>query len=326
MAKDELDKLFKDGLIKYGNSPDLVIKHIPSGLEQLDALLGDGVPLGKIIQFYGPESTAKTLLCQYIMAAIQKSENPDIIYFDLEDSFDPEWWAQSGIDLDKMMISAPATGEETIDIIVALLNAPNMKLGAIMIDSLAGMIPQQEADPDRSAEDKTMGLQAKLITLLYRKLRSGITQSSQKPVILMTNQMRDSLGTMHDEIGALPGGHANRHFTHILLRTRRHSWITEGNSRVGFNIEVISRKNKLAKTADGASIVLPYTFNSQVDILLAYLEEAVERQTIILKGPYYNWGEKKWLGKNAMRDYFRSNPEDLEKLRNDMGVSTANVG
>jgi recombination protein RecA len=226
MAKDELEKLFKAGLIKYGNSPELVIKHISSGIEQLDALLGEGVPLGKIIQFYGPESTAKTLLCQYIMASVQKSENPDMIYFDLEDSFDPEWWAQSGVDLEKLMVSAPATGEECIDIIVALLNASGLKLGAIMIDSLAGMVPMQEADADKSAEDKTMGLQAKLITLLYRKLRTHITQSSHKPVILMTNQMRDSLGQQHDEIGALPGGRANRHFAHILLRTRRHSWIT----------------------------------------------------------------------------------------------------
>lgn len=321
MAKDELEKLFKDGLIKYGNSPDLVIKHISSGIETLDEFLGSGVPLGKIIQFYGPESTAKTLLCQYIMAAIQKSANPDVIYFDLEDSFDPEWWAQSEVDLDKVMVSAPATGEEVIDIISALLNSEGIKLGCIMIDSLAGMIPMQEADPDNSAEDKNMGLQAKLITLLYRKLRSGIAQSKHKPVILMTNQMRDSLGKQYDEISALPGGRANRHFAHIILRTRRHSWIEEGKSRVGFNIEVISRKNKLAKTPDGSSIVLPYTFNSQIDLLMAYIEEAIERQAITQRGPYYAWREMKWLGKNAMRDFFRENPESLELLRDDSTVA-----
>lgn len=325
MAKDELDKYFKDGSIKYGNSPDLIIKHISSGIDRLDELLGSGIPLGKIIQFYGPESTAKTLICQYIIAAIQKSETPDVIYFDLEDSFDPEWWGQSEVDVDKLMVSAPATGEEVIDIIVALLNSTGIKLGAVMIDSLAGMVPMQEADADKSAEDKTMGLQAKLITLLYRKLRTHITQSKHKPVILMTNQMRDSLGTQYDEIGALPGGRANRHFAHVLLRTRRHSWITEGDARVGFNIEIINRKNKLAKTPDGASIVLPYTFNSQVDILLAYLEEAIEKQTITRAGPYFKWRDMSWLGKNAMRDYFRSNPDSLELLREDSTLVTANA-
>lgn len=310
MAKQpDLDKLFKDGLLKYGNDPSLVIRRTTSGIELLDELLGGGLPWGKIIELYGPESTGKTLICQYVAAAIQKT-GKDVIYFDMEDSFDQGWWAQSEVNLEKMIVTSPSTAEKAIDIMMALLQ-PNNTIGLIIVDSLAGMTAAIDADPNRSAEEKTMGAQAKVVTLMFQKVKSRLGDA----IWLLTNQMRESLGTMHDEIGALPGGRANRHFCHAILRTRRHSWINDGEDHIGFNMEIINKKNKLAKTADGSSILLPFNYRGQIDMLMSYMDEAIESEIIGRSGAWYTYSDKKWLGKAAMREWFSGTPGAAEALK-----------
>lgn len=322
MAKSpDLEKLLKEGLIKYGSDPSLVINRTSSGIEKLDELLGGGLPLGKIIELYGPESTGKTLICQYIAAAIQKTDLPGVLYMDMEDSFDQGWWAQSDVDLSRMMVSNPATGEGAIDIMMALLQAKDAKLGLIIVDSIAAMTPSVQADPDKSSEDKgAMGVQAKLITLMFHKIKGLLGDC----IFLLTNQMRDSLGTMHDEIGALPGGRANRHYCHAILRTRRESWINEGDNHVGFNMEIINKKNKLAKTADGASIILPFNYRGQIDVLMSYMDEAINLNIIQQSGPWYQFAEQKWLGKSAMREAFSGSPNMTEKLKTDLATVLKN--
>lgn len=316
MAKPEsIEKLIKAGSIRYGNDPALQIKWLPSNLPAFDSFLGKGIPLGKIVELYGPQSTGKTLVAQHITTAIQKSENPDVLYVDLEDSYDQEWWQLSGVDTNKLMISKPVTGEDAIDIMVAVvLGLPT--LGGIIVDSIAAMSPAIDQDPDRSAEEKSMGAQAKLITKMFHKLKGLIQDTSI--VLLLTNQMRSNLGQTGDEVSVLPGGWANRHFTHVLLRTRREGWInspSDSKEHIGFNIEIVNRKNKLANTADGDSIILPYYFKSQIDFLLAYISEAENKKFIVRAGPTFKWADQVFKGREPMRDYFRDNPDKFEILK-----------
>lgn len=312
MAKNpDIEEMLKKGLLKRGSDPSLVIRRTTSGLEGLDFLLGGGVPKGKIIELYGPESTGKTLICQTIAAAIQKTEMPDVVYFDMEDSFDQEWWAQSDVDLSKMYVTNPTTAEQAIDLMVMLLQAQNLKIGLMIVDSIAGMVPAIDADPDRSADEKTMGAQAKVVTLMFHKVKSLLGDT----IWLLTNQMRSTLGTSWDEISALPGGKANRHYCHAILRTHRSSWIKEGETRVGFNMQIINKKNKLAKTAEGESVDIPFTYVGQIDFLMSYIDEGIEKDVITRGGPWFQFKDQKWLGRPAMREWFLNNPEMIEELK-----------
>lgn len=307
-----IDSLIKDGSIRMGNDPSLVIKRIPTGLDALDHILGGGIPKGKIIEFYGQESTGKTLMAQYITKAIQTTENPNVLLMDMEDSFDQEWWQMSGVDIEKLWVSAPVTGEQAIDVMTAILRGKDAKCGMIIIDSIAGFVPSPEMDPDKSAEDRvSMGLQAKLITSMFRRVKGLLGDT----VLLMTNQMRDNMNSQYDEIGALPGGRANRHYCHILMKTRKDEWINEGKAHIGFQLEIINRKNKLSTVPDGESVKFPFLYTSQIDMQIMLIEAGIQEKLIHQNGPYYYWGDDGISGKANLRSWFNEHPEKLEELK-----------
>lgn len=310
-----LEQLKKDGSVKMGNDPSLIVEWLPTGLAKLDELLGGGVPLGRCMETFGPESTGKTLIAQYIAKAVQGSERKTVLYIDLENSYDEEWWQLSGVDTTKLVVTKPATGEEAIDIMRgALYGAEESNLGMIILDSIAGMVPAPEMDPKKSAQDNHQpGLQAKLCTLMYRSIVKMVEQN--KVCFYAINQMRDSMGPYPDDVGALVGGRAQRHYSLIMLKTRRESWIKQGDARVGFYMEVTSRKNKLATTPDGTTITLPFLFSSQIDILTADLEDAVAKKIIERKGPYYKFNEQSLLGMPNLRAYFQSDATAMSMLR-----------
>lgn len=316
-----IEELLKDGTIKSGSDPSLIVEWLSTGLPKLDNLMGGGFPLGRCVESFGPESTGKTLIAQYLAKSVQASERPGILYIDLENSFDEEWWILSGVDTKKIWVTKPATGELAIDIMRQILQeAEGLKLGLIILDSIAGMVPSPEMDPKKSAQDNHQpGMQAKLVTLMYRSIVSLVNDN--KVIFYAINQMRDNMGPYPDDIGALVGGHAQRHYSLIMLKTRRESWIKEGDNRIGFYMEITSRKNKLATTPDGTTITLPFLFSSQIDMLTADLEEAVEKKIIDRKGPYYKFNMQNLLGMPNLRNYFLSNPEAMTLLRDCLEAS-----
>lgn len=308
----DLNELLKKGLLKKGSDPSLIITRLPLGLPALDELLGGGLPWGRFIETYGPESTGKTLIAQLSAAAVQQTEHPQVLYMDMENSYDERWWKQSGVDTDKLLVSSPATAEQAIDIIVAMLENSS-ELGLIILDSIAAMTPAPEADPEKSSEDaKQPGLQARVITHMFRKVKPLLKHT----IFMMTNQMRDNIGS-YDELAALPGGKAQRHFAQIILRIRRENWITDNNSkdRKGFYMEIISRKNKTCGTPDGASITLPFLFTSQIDLLTSYIESGLKKGLIIRKGPYYHTKEQSFLGMANLRKFYEENPIEADLLK-----------
>lgn len=313
----DIKKLMSTGLIKKGNDESLYLKRISLGLPQLDDLLGGGIPVGRCIEAYGPESTGKTLLAQYVTAAVQKTDKPLALLLDLERCFDEGWWKQSGVDTNELMVSTPATAEEAIDIMMAVMNEPT--LGLIIVDSIPAMIPAKIADPERSAEDKTMGLLAQLVTLMYAKL---VHKVSEQGVILMaTNQMRANFSGF-DELAVLPGGIAQRHFNQIILRTKREGWIKDSQkNNIGFDMEIISKKNKTCSIPDGTSVTIPFLAQGQIDLLTAYINDGIDKGFITRKGPYYYYAEKPSMGMPNLRNFFQENPNELDTLKVQLSVA-----
>lgn len=308
-----IDELIKSGVLKKGTDKSFILRRIPIGIPAVDALFGGGLPIGRPILLYGAESTGKTLLAQYAAAAVQKTDRPLALLLDLERGYDQAWWEQSGVDPEKLLVSTPATAEQAIDIIRAMMSGSE-ELGIIILDSLAAMVPAPETDPEKSSLDKTIGLQAKVITLMYRQIL-GIMSNV---VFIATNQMRESIGT-HDSLSALPGGRAARHLSQIIVSTRREGWITEGKeNRIGFHMEIGMRKNKTAAPIYEAATV-DFLFKGQIDYMTSYLDEAIQRKLITGKPPWFNYKNKNYLGRPNLRQFFSDHPEEFKDLKKAIG-------
>lgn len=311
MPKDPLADLYKSGVLMYGNDNRLNLVRVPLGIPQLDDILGGGLPMGRTTMLVGPESTGKTLIAQYAAAAVQRQPVRNrAVLIDLEQSYDENWWAISGVDVEKLVVSRPKTGEQTIDIVKALLqNDP--ELGMIVLDSAAAMTPAPELE--RSAEDKTMGLQARLINLLFRM----VMPLNQHAAFVVINQVRENIGTPGE---TYPGGRGLRHSVHVTLRTKREGWIEENKQRIGFNIVVQCRKNKTAPEME-QSVTFPFHFRDQIDLVQAYIEEGITRQIIKAKPPYYYIGEQAFLGKNSLRNFLQGDKEAWDWLNTEIATA-----
>ncbi len=306
-----IEELYKNGLLRKGNDRTLKVERISTSIPALDDLLGGGIPTGRCIQIFGPESTGKNLIAQYMTAGVQKTERPLALFLDLERSYDEEWWKKSGVDTEKVLVSMPSTAEQAIDIIRIMLRQSE-ELGFIFLDSLAAMIPQALVDPDKSSEDNRQpGDQAKVVTRMYQQM---IPLLSNSVAFMASNQMRDNIGG-YAETSALPGGRAARHYSHIMLKTRRDSWIKDANKRIiGYYLELTSVKNKTCTVPDGSYITLPILAESQLDMLTAFLEAAILNGTITKKGPYYYFDNKNYMGMENLRNHFREDQEEYLKL------------
>lgn len=307
-----LDQYKREGVIKMGNDESLLVTRIAIGIPQLDTLIGNGIPQGKFIQNFGPESTGKTLIGQYICAAVQRA-GLLALYVDLEDTYDQEWWALSGVDTASLLVASPASAEEAINMMRGVL-VSTPTLGIILVDSIAGMIPQTETDMARgSEENRQPGTQAKVVTFMYMQIK-GILG---KCIFWSCNQMRDNIG-QGSELSALPGGRANRHYNHIILKTRRESWInnpTDPRQRLGYYMEVTSIKNKTCNTPDGEYIKLPIMFRNQLDWTTSYIEDGLQMRYIVRNGPWYTFDGQRFMGMQALREFFSNNEDQLARLR-----------
>lgn len=302
----EISDLLDSGLIMYGNDPRLEIRRQPTLIPGFDELLGGGWPAGRYTQIVGPESVGKTVLLQFAAASQQQhKERPHCLIIDLERSYDKEWWTASGVDPASLMVAQPMTGEEGIDVILAVIHADPL-LGLVGVDSIGAMYPKSMIEPEKGAEQRFVGNQATMVKQFF----AMCTPQMDGIIFILLNQMRATIGGYEE---TYPGGWAMRHNNHITLRTRREGWLLENETRVGFILEIINKKNKVGGT-QGASIQIPFRFRGQIDFIQSYIDEAIERKIIINKTPSYIWGKEKFFGKGKLRQYFLDNAEALKKL------------
>lgn len=270
-------EMLKDGKIYKGNDPRFELEWISTGIPDLDNILGGGMPRRRISILVGEYSSSKTFLVQMLMKQAI-TQGLSVAYIDTERSYDPEWWAQVGIPLDKIYVSQPSHGEAAVDVVIALARA---NVDVISIDSLAALVPMEETKEEAKAEQKSVALQARLIGKLMRMLVSTDTNSA----LVMTNQVRETIGGPMPGI-SMPGGKAPKHFSSIILRLRREGWIDDRKDRhVGFNIRVQCQKNKVSRPF--GECLLPFHFRGEIDLIALLVDRAVEAGLIEQKGPWF---------------------------------------
>ena len=241
LAIEKIEKDFgKGSIMKLGDKPSVNVEAIPTGSLALDIALGiGGVPRGRIIEVYGPESSGKTTLAQHIVAECQK-RGGIAAYVDAEHALDPEYARNLGVDIDNLLISQPDTGEQALDITEELVRSGAVDV--VVVDSVAALVPKAEIDG--SMEDQQMGLQARLMSKALRKL-TGVIGKTNTTVIFI-NQLRMKIGVMYGNPETTTGGNALKYYASVRMEIRRTEGLKGDGEEIGNHVRVKVLKNKVA--------------------------------------------------------------------------------
>lgn len=298
-------KFGDDAIMKLGEKPKVDVNAIPTGSIGLDAALGvGGLPRGRIVEIFGPESSGKTTLALHVTAEAQK-KGGICAYIDAEHAMDPEYAKRLGVKIDELLISQPESGEQALEIVESLVRSG--KIDVITIDSVAALTPKDEIEGDMGATH--VGKQARLMSQALRKL-TGIVAKS-KTVVIFINQIRMQIGVMFGNPETTPGGKALKFYTSVRLDIRRIAQIKKGEDVMGGRVRVKVVKNKVAAPFKQTEFDLMYNEGiSQEGEMIAL----GEKMGIITKsGTSYSYGETKLgRGYDATRQFLKEN-KDVSK-------------
>lgn len=300
-------KFGDDAIMKLGEKPKVDVNVIPTGSIGLDAALGvGGMPRGRIIEIFGPESSGKTTLALHVIAEAQKMSGV-CAYIDAEHAMDPEYAKRLGVRIDELLISQPDTGEQALEIVESLVRSG--KIDVIVIDSVAALTPKDEIEGDMGAHH--VGKQARLMSQALRKLTSIVSKT--KTVVIFINQIRMQIGVMFGNPETTPGGKALKFYTSVRLDIRRIAQIKKGEEIMGGRVRVKVVKNKVAAPFKQTEFDLMYNEGISREGELIALGE---KMGIISKsGTSYSYGaEKLGRGYDATRQYLRQNTKTSAKI------------
>lgn len=299
----QIEKQFgKGAIMKLGEAPVQQVEVIPTGCLTLDMALGiGGVPRGRIIEIYGPESSGKTTVSLHIIAEAQKMGGT-AAFIDAEHALDPTYAARLGVDIKNLYVSQPDTGEQGLEICESLVRSGSVDI--VVIDSVAALTPKAEIDGEMG--DNHVGLQARLMSQALRKL-AGIT-SKTKTCVIFINQLREKVGVMFGNPETTPGGKALKFYSSVRMDVRKGETIKDGDQSVGARTKVKIVKNKMAppfKTAE-FDIVFGYGISKEGCLL----DLATQYDIIQKSGAWFSYnGEKIAQGKENAKGYLANNPD-----------------
>ncbi len=295
-----LNKRYGEGVVmKLGDATRLNVEAIPTGSLSLDIALGiGGVPKGRIIEIYGPESSGKTTLCLHVIAEAQK--NGGICGFvDVEHALDPVYAAKIGVDVDSLYVSQPDTGEQALEITEALIRSGAMDV--VVVDSVAALVPRAEIEGEMG--DSHMGLQARLMSQALRKLTGAIKSTST--CMIFTNQLRQKIGVMFGNPETTTGGMALKFYASVRLDVRRIESIKQGDEVVGSRTKVTVKKNKVASPFKVAEFDIMY--NEGISTVGDLIDLGVEYDILSKRGAYFRFNEELiGQGREASKEYLRN--------------------
>ena len=307
-ALAQIDKNFGKGTVmRLGDRPEMNVEAIPTGSLALDAALGiGGVPKGRIIEIYGPESSGKTTLALHILAEAQK-RGGEVAFVDAEHALDPVYAAALGVDTDNLLVSQPDTGEQALEITDALVRSG--AVDAVVVDSVAALVPKQEIEGEMG--DTFVGLQARLMSQALRKLAGTIAKTNCE--VIFINQLRMKIGVMYGNPETTTGGNALKFYSSVRLDVRRIESIKEGNNVIGNKTRVKVVKNKVAPPFREA--VFEILYGKGISKWGELVDLAVQLDIIQKSGSWFSMGDERiGQGANSVKDYLIANPDIAEKV------------
>ena len=307
-ALSQIDKSFGKGTVmRLGDRPEMNVEAIPTGSLALDAALGiGGVPKGRIIEIYGPESSGKTTLALHILAEAQK-RGGEVAFVDAEHALDPVYAAALGVDIDNLLVSQPDTGEQALEITDALVRSG--AVDAVVVDSVAALVPKQEIEGEMG--DTFVGLQARLMSQALRKLAGTINKTNC--VVIFINQLRMKIGVMYGNPETTTGGNALKFYSSVRLDVRRVEAIKEGGNVVGNKTRVKVVKNKVAPPFREAIFEIMY--GQGISKWGELVDLAVQYDIVQKSGSWFSMGDERiGQGANSVKEYLMANPEIAESV------------
>jgi recombination protein RecA len=306
----QIKKRFGDGaLMRLGEATHLAVESIPTGSISLDIALGvGGVPKGRVVEIYGPESAGKSTICQHIVAEAQK-RGGTCAYIDMEHALDPTYAEKCGVDIENLLIAQPDTGEQALEITDELVRSG--AIDVVVVDSVAALVPRAEIEGEMG--DASMGMQARLMSQALRKLSGAIKQTNT--CMIFTNQLRQKIGVMFGNPETTTGGMALKFYASVRLDVRRIQAIKDGQDVIGSRTRVRVVKNKVAPPFREAEFDIMY--NEGISRMGDLVDLGATMELITKRGAFFSYKDSRiGQGRENAKRYLSEHPElaaDLEK-------------
>lgn len=309
LAMEQIKNKFGEGsIMRFGDARKTNVDAISTGCLSLDLAFGvGGVPRGRVIEIFGPESSGKTTLAQHIVAEVQKTGGV-AAFVDAEHALDPDYAEKIGINIKEMLISQPDTGEQALEIVETLVRSNAVDV--VVVDSVAALVPQKEIEGDMG--DQHMGLQARLMSQALRKLTGIIAKS--KTVVIFINQIRNKIGVFFGNPETTSGGNALKFYSSVRVEVRRSAQIKQGEKIIGNRVKAKIVKNKVAAPFKVAEFDIMY--NEGISVSGDLLDLGVEYEVIKKSGNSYSFGEVKLgIGRENAKIQLKSQDKLLKEVR-----------
>ena len=308
----QIEKAYgKGSIMRLGENTGVVVEAIPTGSLSLDLALGiGGVPKGRIVEIYGPESSGKTTLALHIVAEAQK-RGGEVAFIDAEHALDPSYARALGVDIDSMLISQPDTGEQGLEICEALVRSG--AIDVVVVDSVAALTPRAEIEGDMG--DSHVGLLARLMSQALRKLAGSIAKTNC--IVIFINQLREKVGGMYGNPEVTTGGRALKFYASVRIDVRKVETLKVGSEMVGNHVKAKVVKNKVAPPFRTAEFDI--MFGEGISKIGELIDIGIQLDLVQKSGSWFAMGETRMgQGKDAAKQYLRDHPEVAEQLEEDI--------
>jgi len=307
LAVEQIERQFgKGSIMKLGENSKVQVETIPTGSLSLDLALGGGLPVGRIIEIYGPESSGKTTLALHAIAEVQKTGGL-AAFIDAEHALDPEYAAKIGVKLDDLLISQPDTGEQALEICETLVRSSGVNI--VVVDSVAALVPRAEIEGEMG--DAHMGLQARLMSQALRKLAGVVSKS--KTTVIFINQLRMKIGVMFGSPETTSGGNALKYYSSVRLDIRRTEVLKDGDQSIGNHVKVKVVKNKVAAPFKIAEFDIMY--NEGVSKAGDLIDLAVSNNIVEKSGAWYSYKQEKiGQGRESAKEFLKEHPKVMAEI------------
>ncbi len=308
MVLNQIERTFGKGTImRLGDATRMKVETISSGALTLDLALGGGLPKGRVIEIYGPESSGKTTVALHAVAEVQK-KGGIAAYVDAEHALDPTYAGALGVDIENLLVSQPDTGEAALEIVDQLVRSAAVDI--VVVDSVAALVPRAEIEGDMG--DAHVGLQARLMSQALRKITGNIGKSGC--TVMFINQLRQKIGISYGNPETTTGGNALKYYSSVRLDIRRIQTLKKGSEEFGIRVKVKVAKNKVAPPFRIAEFDI--IFGKGVSTLGCLVDLAEETKIIVRKGAWYSYnGDNISQGRDNAIKYLEDNLEFAEQIK-----------